>query len=247
MRKAFCAGIGTLAAVALGVGILNTVVSGAGSKPAPDIPIQVTFRNASSPVDRLMSDGISPSYTSGYNGIVSAVLLNSTGGVMLATCSSAKGYKTCNSQGRYQFFDFTDPYALLKAPPVSTLLQGAQMQVWAFAPDGVTHIGLTSAMGSVGAQYKGGSKINFDINGTMHTVRFTPNMYGTADYLLVTYLGGSLTCSTADPSKCATWTVEASSVAPGFGDIAELVTGDNAVDYGQFHMPFKITVSVLPK
>jgi hypothetical protein len=50
--------------------------------------------------------------------------------------------------------------------------------------------------------------------------------------------------TTADPSKCAAWTVEASS---HYGDIAEFVTGDNSKDFGQFHMPFKLTVSVLPK
>jgi len=30
-------------------------------------------------------------------------------------------------------------------------------------------------------------------------------------------------------------------------DVAELVTADNSVDYGQFRMPFKVIVSVLPK
>ena len=84
----------------------------------------------------------------------------------------------------------------------------------------------------------------FDIDSTLHTVRFTPNMYPNSDYLLVTCQGGILSCTTADPSQCATWTVEASSY---YGDIAEFVTGDNSKDYGQFHMPFRITVSVLPK
>jgi hypothetical protein len=76
----------------------------------------------------------------------------------------------------------------------------------------------------------------------MYTMRFTPNLYDNSNYLLATYQGGSLSCTTADPGKCATWTVETS---PEYGDIAEFVAG--TTDYGQFHVPFKITVSVLPK
>jgi hypothetical protein len=243
----FYAAIGALALATICAGTLDTTVYGAKPVPASDTPIQVTFRNASSPADRILSDSISPSYTDGYSG-VQAKLGGSTGWVQLFTCvaQQVRGKWTCPSQGRGQTFDFTDPLVQYLAPPVPTITQGAQMQLWVFADDGVTKLanGFRDLMHYVGEQRKGGSKTNFPIGGVMHTVRFTPNMYDTSDYLLVTYQGGSLSCTTADTGKCATWTVEASSY---YGDIAEFVSGDNSVDYGQFHMPFKITVSVLPK
>jgi hypothetical protein len=237
--------IGTLATVAVCTGIMNTMVSGAKPTPTPDIPIQVTFRNAESPADRLLSDGVSPGYTNGYTG-VQAVIVASTGSIHLFTCFASRGSKTCSSQGRGQSFDFRDPLAQYVPPPVQTTTQGAQMQIWVFGDDGVTQLagGFRDVMGFVGDQRRAGSMTNFTINGTMHTVRFTPNMYVNSDYLLVTFLGGSLSCTTADPGKCASWTVEARS---DYGDIAEFVTGDNSTDYGQFHMPFKVTVSVVPK
>ena len=236
---------------ALCAGVVSTVVGAAKGPgkppPTPATPIQVTFRNATSPPDRLLSDGTSPTYTNGYTG-VQATIDASTGSVQLFTCWSftAKGKTTCSSQGRGQTFDFREPLVQYFAPPYPTITQGAQMQIWVFADDGVTQLanGFRDVMHYVGERRRAGSKTNFDINGVMHTVRFTPNMYPNSDYLLVTYQGGSLSCTTADPSQCATWTVEASS---DYGDIAEFVTGDNSKDYGQFHMPFRITVSVLPK
>jgi hypothetical protein len=245
MNKMIRVTIGTLAALGVCAGILNTTASGAKPTPTPDTPIQVTFRNAASPADRMLSDNVSPSYSNGYAG-VQATIAGSTGSVQLFTCFSSKGSRSCASQGRAQTFDFRDPFVQYLAPPVPTTTQGAQMQVWVFGDDGVTQLagGFRNVMHYVGEQRRGGSKTNFEINGTMHTVRFTPNMYANSDYLLVTYLGGSLSCTTADPGKCAAWTVEASSY---YGDVAEFVTGDNSKDYGQFHMPFKITVSVLPK
>jgi hypothetical protein len=245
MREMINAALGTLVVVAVGAGILNTPVSGAAPRPTPDTPIQVTFRNAALPTDRLLSDSISPSYTNGYAG-VQATIVGSTGTVQLFTCFASRGGKGCASQGRAQTFDFTDPLVQYLTPPVPTTTQGAQMQVWVFGDDGVTQLagGFRDVMHYVGEQRRGGSKTNFGINGTMHTVRFAPNMYVNSDYLLVTFLGGSLLCTTADSGQCAAWTVEASSY---YGDIAEFVTGDNSKDYGQFHMPFKVTVSVLPK
>jgi hypothetical protein len=243
----FYAAIATLALATICAGTLATTVHGAKPVPASDTPIQVTFRNASLPADRILSDGISPSYTDGYLG-VQAKLGASTGRVELFTCvvQQVRGQRTCSSQGRGQTFDFTDPLVQYRAPPVPTITQGAQMQTWVFADDGVTQLanGFRDLMHYAGEQRKGGSKTNFPIKGVTHTVRFTPNMYDASDYLLVTYLGGSLSCTTAEPGTCATWTVEASSY---YGDIAEFVSGDNSVDYGQFHMPFKITVSVLPE
>jgi hypothetical protein len=246
MRKMIGVAIGTLATMAVCAGALSTTVFGAKPTPTPDTPIQVTFRNAASPADRLLSDNVSPSYTNGYIG-VQAVIAGSTGSVHLFTCFASKGSRSCSSQGRAQSFDFTDPLVQLLPPPVQTTTQPAQMQVWVFGDDGVTQLagGFRDVMHYAGEQRRAGSKTNFDIYGTLHTVRFTPNMYANSDYLLVTYLGGSLSCTTADPSKCAAWTVEASSSY--YGDIAEFVTGDNSKDFGQFHMPFKITVSVLPK
>ena len=237
--------IGTLATMAVCAGVLSTTVFGAKPAATPDLPIQVTFRNAASPADRLLSDSISPSYTNGYAG-VQATIAGSTGSVQLFTCFSSKGSRNCSSQGRAQTFDFRDPFAQYLPPPVPTTTQGAQMQVWVFGDDGVTQLagGFRDVMHYIGEQRRAGSKANFEINGTMHTIRFTPNMYASSDYLLVTYLGGSLSCTTADPGSCAAWSVEASSY---YGDIAEFVTGDNSNDYGQFHLPFKITVSVLPK
>jgi hypothetical protein len=241
MRKMIRVAVGTLAAAAMCAGIMNTTAAGAKPTPAPDIPIQVTFRNAQSPADRLLSDNISPSYTNGYTG-VQARIIGSLGWVQLITCSMSG--RSCPSQGRYQSFDFRDPFAQLLTPPVQTTTQGAQMEVWVFGDDGVTKLpgGFRDLMGYVGEQRRAGSKTNFYINRTLYTVRFTPNVNVNSDYLLVTYLGGSLSCTTADPGSCATWIVETS---PAYGDIAEFVAGDT--DYGQFHMPFKITVSVLPK
>jgi hypothetical protein len=245
MSKTIHLAIGTLSTAAVCAAVLSTAVSGARPTPTPDTPIQVTFRNATFPEDRLLSDNISPSYTNGYTG-VQAVIAGSTASVHLFTCFPSKGRKGCYSQGRAQTFDFRDPLAQYLQPPVLTTTQGTQTQIWVFGDDGFTLLagGFRDVMHYAGEQRRAGSKTNFDIGGTMHTVRFTPNMYANSDYLLVTYLGGSLSCTTADPTKCATWTVEASSY---YGDIAEFVTGDNSTDYGQFHMPFKITVSVLPR
>jgi hypothetical protein len=247
MSKIVRTAMRAFAAAALCAGVASPTVFGAKPVAAPDTPIQVTFRNAASPADRLLSDNVSPSYSDGYTG-VQARIAGSTGSVQLFTCVSTttRGKTTCNSQGRGQTFDFRDPLAQFLPPPYPTVTQGAQMQIWVFADDGVNELanGFRAVMNYVGEQRRAGSKTNFDINGVMHTVRFTPNMYANSDYLLVTYLRGSLSCSTADPSKCATWSVEASST---YGDIAEFVTGDNSKDYGQFHMPFRITVSVLPK
>jgi hypothetical protein len=247
MMKMVRAAIGMLAASAVCAGVADPTVFGAKPVSVPDIPIQVTFRNATLPPDRLLSDSVSPSYTNGYTG-VQATIAGSTGSVHLFTCFSSKGGRGCASQGRAQTFDFRDPLNQYLQPPVSMTTQGALMQIWVFGDDGVTQLpgGFRDVMRYVGDQRRGGSKTNFYINGTLYTVRFTPNMYANSDYLLVTYLGGSLACTTADPSKCATWTVEAGA-ADGYGDIAEFVRGDNSIDYGQFHMPFKITVSVLPK
>jgi hypothetical protein len=246
--------IAMLAVAVTCAGILTVTVSGAGKPaPPPEIPVIVTFRDGSAPADRLKSDGAG-SYRNGATNLkgvvaVKAVLAGSTGSLQLLTCFAGTGKyaQSCTSQGRYQFFDFTAPY-VASPPPVQTLLQGAQMQVWIFGPDGVNNLanGFRDAMGYKGATYWAGSKTNFEINGVMHTVRFTPNMYANSDYLLVTFLGGSLSCTTSDPTACATWTVEAGA-ANGYGDIAELVKGDNSVDYGQFHMPFQITISVVPK
>jgi hypothetical protein len=240
MRRMIRVAMGTLAAVAVCAGIMNTSVSGAKPAPTPDIPIQVEFRNAQSPADRMLSDNISPSYTNGYAG-VEARILGNIGYVVLYTCSF-KG--ACQSTGRGQTFDFRDPFAQFLTPPVQTTTQGAQMEVWVIGDDGVTKLagGFRDVMHYVGEQRRAGSKTNFSIGRTLYTVRFTPNVNVNSDYLLVTYQGGSLSCTTADPAKCATWTVETSS---DYGDIAEFVAG--TTDYGQFHMPFKITVSVLPK
>ena len=245
MRRLTRVVVGALAAGVVCAGLLSSTAIGAKPVTVPDTPIQVTFRNAMSPADRLLSDTMSPSYTNGYTG-VQAVIDGPTGSVYLFTCVPAKGWQNCNSQGRYQSFDFRDPLVQLLPPPVPTTTQGAQMQIWVFGDDGVTRLtnGFRDVMRYVGDQRRGGSKTNFTINGAMYTVRFTPNMYANSDYLLVTFLGGNLSCTTADPGKCAAWTVEASSF---YGDIAEFVTGDNSKDYGQFHMPFRITVSVLPK
>ena len=241
MRKMTRVAIGTLAAVAVCAGIMNTGVSGAKPAPTPDIPIQVEFRNAMLPADRLLSDNISPSYTNGYAG-VQARITGLLGWVQLDTCSMSGN--SCASQGRGQTFDFRDPLVQLLTPPFQTTTQGAQMGIWVLDNDGVTKLagGFRDVMHYAGEQRRGGSKTNFYIGRTLYTVRFTPNVNVNSDYVLVTYQGGSLSCTTTDPSKCATWTVETSL---DYGDIAEFVAG--STDYGQFHMPFKTTVSVLPK
>jgi len=189
----------------------------------------------------MLSDSISPNYTNGYAG-VQARILGNLGYVQLLTCSmSGKG---CPSTGRGQTFDLSDPFNLLLTPPIQTTTQGAQLEVWVIGDDGVTKLpgGFRDVMNYVGERRRGGSKTNFYMGRRLYTVRFTPNVNVNSDYVLVTYHGGSLSCTKADPSTCATWSVETS---PDYGDIAEFVAG--ATDYGQFHMPFKITVSVLPK
>jgi len=81
-------------------------------------------------------------------------------------------------------------------------------------------------------------------------------MFPTSSYLLVTYLGGSLSCSTSNPDDCAVWVVEAVSgdftPTPAgcchtnqLQDIAKLVSG--SLDYGSYRMPFQMVVSVLPR
>lgn len=256
MRRSFCA-VGVAVAMCLASVVTTVAVAG---KRTPDIPVKVTFRNATLPPDRMLSVG-SPTYVNGEPGVL-ATISGSSGRLLLNTCFNSKGGKTCASQGRYEAFDYNQPAnALLPLPFPTPTAAPATLQVWTFEQDGVTFLarGFLDVMNVPGETRLGGMNVNFPVNGAGYTLRFTPNMYPTSNYLLVTYLGGSTSCTTANPSACASWSVEAGSgsFAPypnssccwttSLQDIGELVTMDNSADYGQYHMPFKITVSVLPK
>jgi hypothetical protein len=250
----------TVVAAAIGAGLpnLQPVVAGAGKPPA-NISVKVTFRNATAPADRVLSVG-SPTYANGETG-VQAWINSSTGGLVLNTCITLRGGKSCSSQGRYHDFDYGDPANLLLPLPFSTpTIAAAVFEVAPFEADGVTILprGLLDVMHTPGETRLGRMKVNFPVDGSGYTLRFTPNMYSTSSYLLVTYLGGTTSCTAANPADCANWSVETvnGSFTPypdssccwttSLDDIAELVTMNNSADYGQFHMPFKFTVSVLP-
>jgi len=249
------------AVAVLGVCFPNLrLTAAAAGRPVGNIAVKVTFRNATTPSDRVLSVG-SATYTNGEPG-VQAYIPSSTGSVVLNTCFSGKGGKTCGSQGRYHDFDYGDPAnALLPLPFDTPTIAPAQFNFSAFDADGVTVLpkGLLDVMHTPGETRLGRMKVNFPMDGAGYTLRFTPNMYATSNYLLVTYLGGTTSCTTANPGICASWSVESvnGSFAPypdstccwttSLNDVAELVTADNSVDYGQFRMPFKVIVSVLPK
>jgi hypothetical protein len=251
--------IGSVAAVAVCLALLLETAPVFAGKPTPatNTAVKVTFRNA--PTDRLLSYAAA-TYVNGEPGVQAAVINASAGWVVLNTCFTGKGGKGCTSQGRYQIFDFGDSANGLSAPFSTPTIAPAVMEIWPFEPDGVTFApkGFLGVTGTPGETRLAGMKVNFPVGGDGYTVRFTPNMYPGTSYLLVTFLGGSASCTTANPSLCASWSVEAftgtfAPVPPGscwtnsLEDIGKLVTMDNSVDFGPFHLPFKIIVSVLPK
>jgi hypothetical protein len=257
MRRLVCRVVGSVATVAVCLALLFGTAPVFAGKPVPptNTPVKVTFRNA--PTDRLLSYAAA-TYVNGETG-VQALISASTGWVVLTTCFAGKG-KGCASQGRYQIFDFGDSADGLSAPfPTPTIAPGV-MEIWPFEADGVTFAakGFLEVMGTPGETRLAGMKINFPVDGNGYTVRFTPNMYPGTNYMLVTFLGGSASCTTANPSLCASWSVETftGTFTPSpftccwtnsLEDIGKLVTMSNSVDYGRFHLPFKITVTVLPK
>ncbi len=136
-------------------------------------------------------------------------------------------------------------------------------EIWPLDADGQTKFpnGFRDVMNFPGEQRLAGMKANFrDASGSSSvgsafTLRFTPNFYSESNFLLVTYLGGSLSCGGDTP--CASWSVEAldGAVDPAqpycckvsnLQAIAALPNEDNSIYYGTFHMPFKLTVTVLP-
>lgn len=233
----------TVVAVCLGIMLgTGSIVSGAAPGRPADTPVKVTFRNATG--DRFLSIG-HPTYTNAQSG-VEAVLEASTGSLRLVTCVLKKGTKICSSSGRYHFFDYAAPANQLLPLPAATITAPAVLQLWVFDSNGVDQLanGFRGVMSYQGEQRQAGMKVNHPYNNTMYTLRFTPNFYAFSDYLTVTFNGGLLSCSVGNPDACASWTVTNSSPAD---DLAEFVTGDNSKDYGQFHIPFEITIAVLPR
>jgi hypothetical protein len=271
LRSCSLVNVVLLSMVMIAVGFVQAGKA-AGKKPqVPTYRVEVEFWNRIG--DRVLSIG-NPTYTDGELNAsgqidVSATILPSAGNLNLTTLYStfSKGKFTYFSLGRYHFFDFSQPVNTQYPLPTNngwsggTIAAGATIGMDPFAADGVTLLpnGFRDVMNFVGEQRLARMKVNFsdESKSSIYTLRFTPNSYPDNNYLLVTYLGGALSCEGSTGSACASWTVEAlnGDVDPNqpyccrvrtLEDTAPLSTGDNSIYYGKFHMPFKITITVLP-
>jgi hypothetical protein len=235
---------------------IDAAPAGKGGSP-PDVPLRITLRNATDPLDRIMSVGPA-TYTDGEPGV--RAFIDSSGWVNLGTCLPTKGNKLgCTSQGRFNFLDYRLQVAA--GLPLSSQTESvpANFVVSPLDSSGTSHLsgGFRSIMNVSGETRLSGMKVNYPGgDGMSYTLRFSPNMYPESSSLLVTYLGGSLTCSTSNPDDCAVWVVEAftGSFTPNpsgscptdqLQDIAKLVSG--TMDFGAYHVPFQMVVSVLPR
>jgi hypothetical protein len=239
---------------------IEAVPAAKGGFP-PDVPLRITFRNATDPIDRIMSIGPA-TYTDGEPGV--RAFIDSNGWVNLGTCLPSKGNKPgCTSQGRFNFLDFRSQ--VRAGLPLSSQTESvpANFVVSPLDSSGTRHLsgGFRNIMSLNGETRLSGMKVNYPgTDGNSYTLRFSPNMYPESSHLLVTFFGGSLTCSLSNPDDCAVWVIEAFTGSftpspPGscptnqLQDIAKLVseTIQATRDFGTFHMPFQMVVSVLPK
>ena len=119
------------------------------------------------------------------------------------------------------------------------------------------------AITNPGEQRLGRLKVNFrDSSDTLYTIRYKPfapeQVPGASlpdsDWVLITFLGGSFDCQ--GTGDCAVWTV--GSLTGTFADPSSLccpetaiqdigtLLSENANDEGDYHLPFLVTVTVLP-
>lgn len=227
-----------------------------GGTKVENIPVDVTFENRVG--DRIMSVG-NPTYSDGVEG-VQAYIEAANGWVVLFSCSKNRPKSPCTSTGRYQLFDYTDWAGVPGDPDLDEIhLAGGNFNIHprdgseASLPGGFRDI-----MNYVGETRLAGVKVNYSVvypDGFVdYTTRFAPLMYPDSDFVLVTYSGGALDCV----GGCASWTVEAftGTFEPvpvdccsmtDLEDVAQLVNWDNSADFGRYHMPFKLTVTVKPR
>ena len=255
-HKSMAIVLGLAGSLGLVLAPLTAGPAGKGPSP-PDVPLQITFSNSADPLDRIMSVG-SATYTDGEPGV--RAFIDSNGWVNFGTCLPTKGNKSgCPSPERFIFLDYRSQATAGMPLPFQTETVPANFVVSPHDSSGTSHLagGFRSIMNLPGETRLSGMKVNYPGgDATSYTLRFSPIMYPESSHLLVTYLGGSLTCSTSNPDTCAVWVVEAIAGAftpnpPGscptdeLQDIAKLVSG--TMDFGAYHMPFQMVVSVLPR
>jgi hypothetical protein len=230
---------------------------GGGGKKTENIPVKITFENREG--DRLLSVG-GETYTDGQDGVV-AVIEGGTGYVRLDTCDRQRPKDPCLSTGRVQLFDYTSHVA---GPNLNeTHVAGGS---WVIHPRDAALARLPGGFRDItnfpGETMLSGMKVNYMVeypDGYQdYTTRFAPLMFPDTNFVLITFQGGVLDCTSANGESCASWTVEAVEGAfdaqppdccaeTQLEDIAKLVSWDNSLDFGNYHMPFKLTVTVLPK
>lgn len=227
---------------------------GGGGGKAVDVPIEVTFGYWEGA--RILNMG-DPTYSNGQDGVL-AIIDAAQGWVRLHTCNSANPKSPCLSTGRLQSYDYT-----VSAGGSSFInelhIAGGNLSVHPVDAAGV-HLanGFRDLMNYPGETRVASMKVNYSVvysDGSFinYTTRFAPGMYPDSNYVLVTFNGGTLDCS--GPDGCASWTVEAftGDLPPGdypvsqIEDIAQLVDWKNSLDFGLYHMPFKLTVTVKAK
>lgn len=230
-------------------------------KPDQSIPVSVEFRD-DAVGDRIRSDGV-PLYLHQEQG-VSAYISISSGVMSFRTCTSSKPNLPCVGRATsLDFGDLAEDILGTAAHPGDTALglpftTDVLSTSWVVTPrdenDDVLDGGLLSIM-QPGETRLGGLKINFrDPYEELYTIRFSPQNWPDSSRVLITFLGGNLSCQ--GEGDCASWTVEAVTGAftdPGntccpyneIQDVGTLVS-QNVNDEGDYHLPFKITLTVLP-
>ena len=215
-------------------------------------PVELVFRDA--PDDRIQSDGLGP-YVDGVDG-VGAQINGDRGRLQFFACLSSA---TDCPGPRSILFDFTDQASLpgpnsLGLPFDSGLVDsGFAINLIdindEYLADGL--LGMTE-----GEQLLARLKSNFrDQNDLLYTVRFRPGSELDSNWVLVTSLGGQISCSDSVP--CASWTIEtwqgvftdrSDMCCPTneLDDIGTLIS-DNSNDEGDYHLPFSITITALPQ
>ncbi len=226
-------------------------------------PVEIVFRDASD--DGIQSDGLG-AYVDGVDG-VRAQIIDDRGRLDFSACRASRKDNVACPGLRRIFFDFSNPATdalgaaadpgptSLGLPFVSGLADSGMAVNLVDVNEEYLADGLLG-MSEVGERRLARSKSNFkDSNGVLFTVRFRPGNEPDSNWVLVTYLGGQVPCD--DSTPCASWIIEAwtgtftdpmDMCCPTHElyDIGTLVS-DNTNDEGDYHLPFLMTVTVLPE
>ncbi len=246
--------------------ILFMPVFARAGKPQPDVPVQVEFRNAAT--DRITSDG-DPLYVNGDR--VDTYLDASDGFLVFRGCSSSRKNPCVPRQLHLDFAQSAVDVlgdAALPGPTALGLPFDASSIKAGFVLNPINEnatplSGGMLAITTPGEQRLGRLKVNFrDSADTLYTIRYKPlapeQAAGSAlpdsDWVLITFLGGSFDCQ--GTGDCAAWTVESlngtftdpSSLCCPETELQDIGTllSENVNDEGDYHLPFQMTVTVLP-